>query len=64
MMKQTTLNEEVLDLFRLRARLMEELNTVEGKLSAKRRLLIQFREVETAAHDVRHAAERRASCAQ
>ena len=55
----TTLNDEVLDLFEKRERLLADLNEVERKLAVKRRLLINNRDVETAAHDVLRVAERR-----
>ena len=63
-MKTTRLNEDVLDLFERRERLVAELNEIEKQLSKKRRLLINHREVETASHDVFRVAERRMSCGQ
>lgn len=61
-MKNPKLNDEVLDLMRERSKLVARLNEVEHLLATKRRLLIAFRETETAAHDVRRCTERRSSC--
>jgi len=63
-MNPTRLNEDVLDLFERRERLIAELNEIERQLSTKRKLLINHREVETATHDVFRVTERRSSCGQ
>ena len=63
-MKTAKLNSDVIDLMDERGWLIARLNTVEAELGKKRVLLINHREIETAAHDVRRCTERRASCAQ
>ena len=63
-MKQTTLNDDVRELFERQQKLNAELNEVSALLAKKRRLLIRQREVETAAHDVWRQCERRTLCVQ